>query len=206
MASSSSRPSTSGAERDPGAAFGGDGQHTAAAFNPFAHMARQAVAAAQQQQLTAPEGLDTSKWVCIYPCYLNKVFSVSDGRKVPQEVALEDPVMAPHIAEVCANQLKLPTVIERKRHPKDWREYGLGRVKVSLRNADGEWVDEGLRTRKQLFLRVAKLMKETPARFTVPTLKKTPANPANDATRAGAKPPAAKAGGVKSLPTRKGAR
>jgi len=54
------------------------------------------------------------------------------------------------------------SVLQRKRHPKDWDVYGMGRVKVSLTDEKGAYVKDEIRTRKELFRAVAKLMKEHP--------------------------------------------
>ena len=171
-----------------------------------------ALAAAQQQR---QEDIDTSTWFSVYPCYINKSTSVTGGRygvssaplrlcapgrpcsprlrplhpdrKVPRSIAVEDP-LAPHIAEICANQLKLPTALHRKRHPRDARELGVGRVKVKLFKDDGASVNPDVKTRKQLYRRCAELMHKHPATF------------------AAGKPTPAGVGGIggKALPQRKG--
>ena len=146
-------PSTSGQAFPPGqlpsSTFSPLGMATAAGHDAVAGPAR-------------GQAPDYSRWICIYPCYLNKAFSISDGRKVPTSLALDGPVLAPHIFDVVANKLGMLAVLQRKRHPKDWDVYGMGRVKVSLTDEKGAYVKDEIRTRKDLFRAVAELMKKHP--------------------------------------------
>lgn len=113
----------------------------------FSQMA-QAAAMAQQK--------DTSTWVSIYPCYLNAEFSTSRGRKIPLSLAHKNP-FAPHIYETVLRHLSLPCVLERKRHPKDWKY--LGRIKVCIKDPDtGSYLREDIKSRQQLYKKVAEMM------------------------------------------------
>ena len=163
------------------------GDLPSAAFNPLVAMAQHAATANRPN-------VDSSRWVCIYPCYLNKTFSVADGRKIPLSLALDKPVLAPHIFDTVANKLKLPAVLQRKRHPRDWDDYGIGRVKVSLTDEHGAFIKDDIKTRKQLLRAVAELMKKHP--MAVPQIPSV-------ASITGQQQPKMKQGGVKSLPARK---
>lgn len=37
--------------------------------------------------------LDSSRWVVIYPSYINKKKTIAEGRKVPQSIAVENPTL-----------------------------------------------------------------------------------------------------------------
>ncbi len=149
-----STPSTSGQ------AFPPDQLPSSSTCNPL-----DMATAAQHDAAPGPalgQAPDYSRWICIYPCYLNKAFSISDARKVPTSLALDGPVLSPHIFEVVANKLGMRAVLQRKRHPKDWDVYGVGRVRVSLTDEKGAYVNDEIRTRKDLFRAVAELMKKHP--------------------------------------------
>ena len=184
-----STPSTSGEAHPPGAL-------PSSTFSQFVTMATAADDAGAQPSPSQPH--DYSRWICIYPCYLNKAFSISDGRKIPTSLALDGPVLAPHIFDIVANKLGMKSVLQRKRHPKDWDVYGLGRVKVNLTDEKGAYINADIRTRKQLMRAVAELMKEHPMAVPQVPGQQQQQQQQQQQTRA-----PAKQGGVKSLPARK---
>lgn len=66
----------------------------------------------------------------IYPCYIDKNLTMSQGRKIPKEKAVDKPT-AKEIYDICIH-LKLNCVLEKaKMHPKDVTNEG--RVKVELK-------------------------------------------------------------------------
>lgn len=141
------------------------------------------------EQSTSFDGTDSR--LCIYPCYLNSNLSTSKGRKIPKSKAIEDPT-TPQIYDIVHKILQLPAEIERKRHPKDWRY--LGRVRVSLKDSNGSYIKEELKSRKDLMLKVAELLPKHPAR----------SSGEGTATKSAGKEQQKKAsGGVGSLPNRK---
>lgn len=111
------------------------------------------------EQSTSFGGADSR--LCLYPCYLNSSLSSSKGRKIPKSKAVEDPT-TPQIYDIVQKILQLPAEMERKRHPKDWRY--LGRVRVSLKNSNGQYIKEEIKTRRDLMLKVAELLPKHPAR------------------------------------------
>ena len=164
-----------------------------------------ALAAAQQQR---QEDIETSTWISVYPCYINKSTSVTGGR---YGVSSAPP-------RLCSPRLRSPPpprqegpAIDRGRRParaaysRDLREPAQAshstppettssgrprarRVKVKLFKDDGASVNPDVKTRKQLYRRCAELMHKHPATF------------------AAGKPTPAGVGGIggKALPQRKG--
>ena len=140
------------------------------------------------EQSTSFGGVDSR--VCIYPCYLNSKLSSSKGRKIPISKAVEDPT-TPQIYDIVQKILQLPAEMERKKHPKDWRY--LGRVRVSLKDGNGSFIKDDLKSRKDLMLKVAELLPKHPAR----------SSDGNTAPKAAGKEQKKASGGVGSLPSRK---
>ncbi|KAH6891169.1 signal recognition particle, SRP19 subunit [Thelonectria olida] len=67
---------------------------------------------------------------CLYPVYFDATRSRQEGRRVPKDLAVKNP-LAREIANACS-RLQLPTLLEpEKVHPKDWAN--PGRVKVGLK-------------------------------------------------------------------------
>lgn len=84
--------------------------------------------------LIDPENIDQYKtWEIVYPVYFNKDRSHSEGRRVPVDYAVEDPV-----AQTLLEGLKylgVPGILEpERRHPKDWAN--PGRVRYILKDDD----------------------------------------------------------------------
>ena len=50
--------------------------------------------------------VDRSRWVCLYPIYINSKKTVAQGRKIPQSKAVEDPEL--HLICESIAYLKLP--------------------------------------------------------------------------------------------------
>ncbi|SCV01850.1 LANO_0F13850g1_1 [Lachancea nothofagi CBS 11611] len=115
----------------------------------------------QKQQL--------KKFQVLYPCYFDKNRSHKQGRRVPVEWAVENP-LAQTLADA-VSQLQIPCVIEgHKCHPQDFGN--PGRIRLFLK-------DEGLSTtpslfqNKRMFMKlVSKYMKEHPT--TLEVLKDVP--------------------------------
>lgn len=60
------------------------------------------------ERLRTPD--EQKRWRIIYPAYINKRLKISEGRKIPSEHCVMDPLVT-EIAEVC-QALKFPCVIE----------------------------------------------------------------------------------------------
>ena len=101
------------------------------------------------------EDLDMSKWVCVYPCYIDKMRSMSQGRRVPRDCAVERPNVI-EIKDSCQH-LGLACLVEDKRHPADF--FSRGRVRVMLSRPDnGEPISKDVANRKQLLREICKLV------------------------------------------------
>ncbi|KAG8598169.1 hypothetical protein GDO81_002515 [Engystomops pustulosus] len=99
---------------------------------------------------------DPSRFICIYPAYINCKKSIADGRRIPVEKAVQNPTCV-EIAEVCRAH-KLNAIIEGdKMYTREWNrdiQY-RGRVRVQLKNEDGSPCVDKLSSRKAVMLRVA---------------------------------------------------
>eukprot|EP01138_Halocafeteria_seosinensis_P016448 gb/GECG01016779.1/.p1 GENE.gb/GECG01016779.1/~~gb/GECG01016779.1/.p1 ORF type:complete len:182 (+),score=29.64 gb/GECG01016779.1/:1-546(+) len=110
-----------------------------------------------------PEGeeLDIAHWIMVYPCYLDGSKTVKQGRKVPKEICGD--CHGPTVMDIreCCIKWGLRHAPEIKhRHPRDWRSYG--RVRVELKDEQGNVVNEQFPTRRKLFEELAR---------TIPTLE-----------------------------------
>ncbi|KAH7622252.1 putative Signal recognition particle 19 kDa protein [Nannochloris sp. 'desiccata'] len=105
--------------------------------------------------------MEHDKRVVVYPCYLNSNYTVSQGRKIPKIAACDNPA-APEIYDCVIQGLKLPADIEMKRHPRDWKY--PGRIRVQLKDDQGNLVNPDIPTRHTLFLKIAELVPRHPGR------------------------------------------
>ena len=100
---------------------------------------------------------DRERWVCIYPVYLNSKRSVTEGRKIPKELSIENPSID-EIRDVCTH-LKLNMGVEDKAHPREPDKFMYrGRVRVQLKNDNGIPVSEEFQNRRALFVKIAELI------------------------------------------------
>lgn len=98
---------------------------------------------------------DTSRWVVIYPIYINSKKTIAEGRRISASKACENPNCL-EIAD-CCNHLKLPCAIELdKAYSRDFMQ--RGRVRVQLKREDGSFVNQDISSRKALMLKVAELV------------------------------------------------
>jgi signal recognition particle subunit SRP19 len=93
---------------------------------------------------------EKSRWICIYPAYINSRKKVSDGRRIPVNIAVENPTLA-EMRDVLINAgLEVETEIN-KVYPRELDKYELlsrGRIRVHLKNDDGTPVNESFPTSK----------------------------------------------------------
>jgi len=80
---------------------------------------------------------EMSRWICIYPAYLNSKKSLSEGRKIALAKAVENPTCG-EIRDVLVNAgFKL--AVENKVHPRELNKFEMlykGRVRLQLKNDD----------------------------------------------------------------------
>lgn len=108
---------------------------------------------------------DKSKhYQCLYPIYFDKSRTRSEGRRVGQELAVENP-LAREMADAAAN-LGLRTVFEPdKTHPKNWEN--PGRVRVLLKH-EGKTMDDDVKNKHHLYILIAEYLKANPTQKNTP--------------------------------------
>ncbi|KHJ93577.1 SRP19 protein [Oesophagostomum dentatum] len=102
---------------------------------------------------------DEKRWVVIYPTYINSKKTVLEGRKIPRQLAVENPKSA-EIFDVLAATGLNPVLDRGKLHPRDQdREpENRGRVRVQLKNDDGTPKSKDYPTRAALYKYVAAMI------------------------------------------------
>ena len=101
------------------------------------------------------------RWRVVYPLYLNKHFSVSEGRKVSAQHAVDGPT-AGEMLQV-ASHLQIPCQLEPwKRHPRD--HFTFGRLRYSLRGEDGALHNPEIASKKAFYARLGQLINALAAR------------------------------------------
>ncbi|WPK27296.1 hypothetical protein PUMCH_004677 [Australozyma saopauloensis] len=104
------------------------------------------------------EKSEIKKMQLIYPCYFDANRTHKEGRRVSQELAVENPI-AKTIVD-CCRLLQLPAILELdKSHPQDFGN--PGRVRVCLKE-DGESVASEYRTKRALFNEISRYLKLHP--------------------------------------------
>lgn len=84
-------------------------------------------AAATQQQ--GQQQVDISRWVCVYPAYLNSKLTAKEGRRISKALAVEDP-QPMEMAECVIQGLKLRAALENKGYSRDILQRGRLRVEL----------------------------------------------------------------------------
>lgn len=96
-----------------------------------------------------------SRWVIIYPVYINSKKTLAEGRRIGVSQACENPTPA-EIGDCCTH-LKLNHALElEKAYSRDATQ--KGRVRVQLKKDDGSLVNSDIPSRKILMLKVAELV------------------------------------------------
>jgi signal recognition particle subunit SRP19 len=96
---------------------------------------------------------------CLYPVYFDKTRSRAEGRKVGTELAIENPLARDIVDAV--QMLGLNVGFEpEKLHPKDWAN--PGRVRVMLKDEDGNPVNPKIKNKHHLYILVAQYLKAHP--------------------------------------------
>ena len=88
---------------------------------------------------TTKKHSDKTRWVCIYPAYLNSKKSIGEGRRVPMKFAVENPTLN-EIKDVLANAGFLVELEPNKVYTRELNKYEMhsrGRLRVQLKNDDG---------------------------------------------------------------------
>jgi signal recognition particle subunit SRP19 len=103
------------------------------------------------QQSAPPPSVEhaAKRWHCLYPLYFDAGATREQGRRVKKELAVANP-LALTIAEAIKSLGILSLFEPIKRHSADWAN--PGRVRVELRDEDGEWVAKGIKNSRCSFI------------------------------------------------------
>ncbi|KAI0518357.1 signal recognition particle, SRP19 subunit [Xylaria bambusicola] len=109
---------------------------------------------------------DIKDYQMLYPVYFDATRTRAEGRRVPANLAVKNP-LAREIANACA-ALRLSPVFEAHRtHPKDWAN--PGRVRVALKEARAR--NHPVKNKHHLYVVVAKYLQEHPTTDDSPALR-----------------------------------
>ncbi|KAH3796788.1 signal recognition particle 19 kDa protein-like [Dreissena polymorpha] len=106
---------------------------------------------------------DRERWVCIYPAYINSKKTVKEGRRIPKEKCVDNPLYT-EIRDVCLSA-GLIVGVENKTYCRELEHKDVkyrGRIRVQLKNEDGSIKDPKFPTRDSIMLYVGE---------TIPKLK-----------------------------------
>ena len=114
--------------------------------------------------MTSSYPIPDKSWQIIYPVYLNKTKTFSEGRRLPRDQCVENPSVF-EMAE-CCKFLQIPFSVEHKAYSRDYMQ--VGRLRVLIKKK-GVAVDEKLRTKSQVMRQIAELIALLPKRSPAPT-------------------------------------
>lgn len=119
----------------------------------------------QSPAVKASTDREASKhYQCLYPIYFDKSRTRAEGRRVGNELAVENP-LAREMADAAAS-LGLKTVFEPdKLHPKDWSN--PGRVRVLLKQ-DGKLFSRNVKNKHHLYILMAQYLRDHPTQKNTP--------------------------------------
>ena len=89
------------------------------------------------------------RWICIYPAYLNARKTLSEGRRVPKTVGVDNP-MCTEIRDVCISQSLDVEFESNKHYPREQARDHIhsGRVRVQLKDDDGTPLNASIPSRE----------------------------------------------------------
>ncbi|XP_046839393.1 signal recognition particle 19 kDa protein-like [Xenia sp. Carnegie-2017] len=104
------------------------------------------------------------RWYIVYPSYINSKKTIAEGRRIPKEKACENPTVN-EIKDVCQSQ-NLNCSVENKQYPRDSAKDALckGRVRVQLKNAEGNPINVLFKCKKDLFLYLGEMIPKLKSR------------------------------------------
>lgn len=121
--------------------------------------------------MTAEEKREFKMMQIIYPCYFDKNRTANEGRRLPIDRCVENP-LAKTILDAC-RVLRIPAVFEpEKSHPQDWGN--PGRVRLGLKY-EHEPTHPLLKSKKQALIAISDYMKAHPT--TLKNVKDLPGPP-----------------------------
>ncbi|XP_062854377.1 signal recognition particle 19 kDa protein [Trichomycterus rosablanca] len=101
---------------------------------------------------------DKNRFLCIYPAYINSKKTLAEGRRIPSEKAVENPSCA-EIRDVLT-AAGLNVYVENKMFPREWNRdvQFRGRVRVQIKQEDGNLCLEKFTSKKDLMFYVAEMI------------------------------------------------
>ncbi|XP_063216639.1 signal recognition particle 19 kDa protein [Bacillus rossius redtenbacheri] len=101
---------------------------------------------------------DRERWICIYPAYVNSKKSLSEGRRIPKDKAVENPT-AQEIRDVLV-AASLKVGVENKLYSRERSKEMThrGRIRVQLRNDDGTPVNPSFPNRDSVMLYLGQMI------------------------------------------------
>ncbi|KAL2092873.1 hypothetical protein ACEWY4_012671 [Coilia grayii] len=102
---------------------------------------------------------DKERFICIYPVYINSKKTLAEGRRIPTEKAVENPTCA-EIKDVLTAAGLNVLVEMNKMHPREWNRdvQFRGRVRVQIKQEDGNPCQEKFSSRKEVMFYVAEMI------------------------------------------------
>ncbi|KAG5280479.1 hypothetical protein AALO_G00060490 [Alosa alosa] len=102
---------------------------------------------------------DKERFICIYPVYINSKKTLAEGRRIPTEKAVENPSCAEIRDVLTAAGLNI-LVENNKMHPREWNRdvQFRGRVRVQIKEEDGNPCQEKFSSRKDVMFYVAEMI------------------------------------------------
>ena len=89
---------------------------------------------------------EPSRWICVYPAYINNKKTVADGRRIALDKACENPTCV-EIRDVLQNVGFKVEIEPHRVHPKELNKYEQlyrGRVRVQIKSDDGNPIKSDL--------------------------------------------------------------
>lgn len=96
-----------------------------------------------------------SRWICIYPLYINSKKTLAEGRKLPKEKCVENPT-AQEIRDVLV-AAGLKVGVENKLHPRERSKDTpyRGRIRVQLKDDEGTPLTPDFPSRDSILIHIA---------------------------------------------------
>lgn len=106
----------------------------------------------------------SSRWVCVYPAYINSKKSRQQGRRLPKDQCIENPTYL-EIRDVLS-VTNLRSAVENKEYPRELsRELQYrGRIRIQMRNNDGSPCNPELASRESLLKFIAEKIPQLKSR------------------------------------------
>ncbi|EDR24106.1 signal recognition particle 19 kDa protein, putative [Entamoeba dispar SAW760] len=83
--------------------------------------------------MATQQKVDTSRWVVIYPAYIDGELTIAQGRKVSKEIAVKQPNVF-DLKKACET-LKVNFALEKQRYSR--QQWVMGRVRIQLKDENG---------------------------------------------------------------------